>query len=79
MSFLDLFNKLEEYLPILGSLVGHPELGVLAQKLIDIAEEEIASRQQVTGRTRAEILADAKAVYAEAKEENDKLKALGHE
>lgn len=76
----DILNTLEKLLPILGNTTGHPELAALASGLIDIAEEEIARRQSLApGRTRSEILADAAAAYAEAHEENEKLKKLGHE
>lgn len=79
MNFTDIIAALEEALPILAGLSGHPELGALGQRLIDMAEAEIARRQQSTGQTRAEILADAAATFAKAREENEKLKALGHE
>lgn len=79
MSLFDILNKLEEALPILGGLVGHPELGTLANRLINIAEEEIARRQAQSGMTRPQILEDAAQTFAQAKAENDKLKALGHE
>lgn len=79
MNFADIIAALEQALPILAGISGHPELGVLGQKLIDMAEAEIARRQQSTGQTRAEILADAATTYAKARAENEKLKALGHE
>lgn len=79
MNFADIIAALEQVLPILAGLSGHPELGILGQKLIDLAEAEIRRRQQSTGQTRAEILADAAATYQKAREENEKLKKLGHE
>lgn len=79
MSLFDILNKLEEALPILGGLVGHPELGTLANRLINLAEEEIARRQAQSGMTRTQILEDAAQTFDRAKAENDKLKALGHE
>lgn len=79
MSLFDILDKLEAVLPILGGLVGHPELGVLANRLINLAEEEIARRQAQSGKTRSEVLADAAETYAQAKAANNKLKALGHE
>lgn len=79
MSFANIIAALEEALPILAGLSGHPELGVLGQRLIDMAEAEIARRQQTTGKSRAEVLADAAATYAQFRTENDALRHLGHE
>jgi hypothetical protein len=79
MNFADIIAALEQALPILAGLGGHPELGILGQKLIDIAEAEIKRRQQQSGMTRAEILADAAATFQKAREENERLKKLGHE
>lgn len=79
MNILEILNGLERALPILGTIVGHPELGVLAQRLLDIAEGEITRRSQLTGRTRSEVLADAAIAYQEAREANDILSTLGHE
>ncbi len=74
----DIFGTIEELLPILATTTGHPELGLLAQKLIQIGEAELARRQGEQSRTRAEILADAEATFAEAKAANEELKNLGH-
>jgi hypothetical protein len=79
MNFSDIIAGLQQALPILAGLSGHPELGVLGQKLITIAEAEITRRQQATGKTRAEVLADAAATYAQFRAENDALKRAGHE
>jgi hypothetical protein len=79
MNWGDLFNTLEEFIPLFAGLTGHPELGVLAQKLINIGEEELQRRMRQTGMTRAEILQDAAATYAQLKAENDALKRAGHE
>lgn len=79
MNFADIIAALEQALPILAGISGHPELGILGQKLIDIAEAEISRRQQQSGMTREQILADAAATYQRAREENEKLKNLGHE
>jgi hypothetical protein len=79
MNWGDLFNTLEEFIPLFAGLTGHPELGVLAQKLINIGEEELQRRMRQTGMTRAEVLQDAAATYAQLKTENDALKRAGHE
>jgi len=74
-----ILGALEELIPVLGTVSGHPELAVLTQKLIDIGENELQRRQTESGRSRADELADAKTAYVAARVENDKLKALGHE
>jgi hypothetical protein len=79
INLFDILDGLERALPILGGLTGHPEIGTLAGRLLDIAESEIERRRAATGRTRSEVLADAKAAYAEAKTANEDLKKLGHE
>lgn len=79
MNLFDILDGLERVLPILGGLTGNPALGVLAGKLLQMAEDEIARRQAQTGMTRARILEDAANTFALAKAENDKLKKLGHE
>lgn len=79
MNLFDILDGLERVLPILGGLTGNPALGVLAGKLLQMAEDEIARRQAQSGMTRTQILEDAANTYALAKAENDKLKKLGHE
>lgn len=79
MNFDDIIKGIEEALPVLAGLEGHPELGVLGQRLIAIADQEIARRQNATGQTRTEVLADAAATFATARQANADLKALGHE
>ncbi len=79
MNLMDILNGLEKALPLLGTITNHPELGVLGQRLLDIAETEIERRQHLTGRTRSEILADAAVAFQEARTANAALKALGHE
>jgi hypothetical protein len=74
----DILGDLETALPILTTLVGHPEIGVLAQRLIAMSETEIARRQSETGKTRSEILAEAAATWDAAKVANDELKQAGH-
>lgn len=78
MNFSDIIAGIEQALPILAGLSGHPELGVSGQRLISIAEAEIARRQSATGKTRAEILAEAAATFAEARKANEELRNLGH-
>lgn len=79
MGLFDILQRLEEALPILGGLTGHPELAALANGLINLAEAEIAKRMADTGQTRAEVLAGAAKDYATARDVNQKLKNMGHE
>lgn len=79
MKFSDLFSTVEQFIPLFAGLTGHPELGMLAQKLISIGESEVQRRMAATGKTRAEVLADASATWQQLKIENDELKKLGHE
>lgn len=75
MSFKDILNGLLPLLPELGAIVGHPELA----PLIKLLEDEVQRRMQDMGQSRAEVLADAAATYAQFRKENADLKALGHE
>ena len=79
MKWSDLFSTIEEFLPLFAGLTGHPELGELARRLIGIGEAELQRRMGETGKSRAEILADAKATYEQLKIENEALKKMGHE
>lgn len=79
MNLFDILDGLEKMLPILSGITGHPELGILAGKLLQMAEDEITRRQAQSGMTRAQILEDAANTFALAKAENDKLKRLGHD
>lgn len=78
MKLTDIISGLEEVLPIIATMTGHPEIGTLAAELIDRAEAEIARRQSTGSKSRSEILADAAATFAAAKQANKELKALGH-
>jgi hypothetical protein len=79
INLFDILDGLERVLPILGTMTGNPEIGLLAAKLLDMGEEEWERRSSASGKSRSEELADAKATFAAAKIANDELKALGHE
>lgn len=79
MNLVDILNKLEVALPILGTMTGHPEIAQLAAKLLDMGEEEWEQRTTKTGRSRTEELEYAKATFAQLKAENDALRQMGHE
>ena len=75
----EIISGIEEGLPILATLAGHPEVGILGTKLIDIINGEVTRRMEKTGKSRSEVLADAAATFAAARQANTDLKALGHE
>lgn len=77
--FRDIINGLEEVLPILATLTGHPEIGALGSKLIQLGERELERRMAASGLDRAHELADASATYERFKAENAALKKMGHE
>lgn len=54
---------LGELIPVLGGVTGHPELVALAEKLVQIGEEEVARRMADSGQTREQVLADASATW----------------
>lgn len=79
MNWTDLLGTLQQFIPLFAGLAGHPELGLLAQKLIGIGEDEVQRRMASSGMTRAQVLQDAATTFAQLKSENDALKKLGHE
>ena len=79
MNIWDILDQLETILPILGGITGNPALGTLAAKLLQLGEAEIRRRMAASGKTRAEVLADASATYGQFKIENAALKKMGHE
>lgn len=79
MNWAELLGTLQQFIPVFAGLAGHPELGLLAQKLIDIGEDEVQRRMGSSGMTRTQVLQDAAATYAQLKIENDALKKMGHE
>ena len=78
MDLTKILGGIETVLPILAGLTGHPEVGILGQRLMTLAEEEIARRQGESGKSRSEVLAEAAATWEAAKAANDELKAAGH-
>lgn len=79
MNWSDIFSTLQQFIPLFAGLTGHPEIGVLAQKLINIGENELQRRMQQTGMTRTEVLQDAATTYEQLRIENEALKRAGHE
>jgi hypothetical protein len=67
---------LGQMIPVLGGIAGHPELAVLAQKLLAIGEQEVERRIAQTGQTREQILADASEAWNEAIKGADDLKNM---
>lgn len=79
MKWSDIFSTLQQFIPLFAGLTGHPEIGLLAQKLISIGESEIERRMRETGMTRTQVLQDAAATYEQLRVENEALKRAGHE
>jgi hypothetical protein len=79
MNLFDIVDEVQRLLPVIGGMTGHPEVGSLLARLIELGEEEARRRMQATGGTRAEVLADATATFARFKIENAALKKAGHE
>lgn len=75
MGIKNIIDGLLPLLPEFEALIGHPELAPLTKLL----QDEVERRMTATGGTRAEVLADAAATFAEAHKENEDLKKLGHE
>lgn len=59
MSILDTIKKLDDLIPFLATLTGHPELGTLAQQLIDIANGQLEAQAGAGGKTTDQILKEA--------------------
>lgn len=78
MSIFDILDELVPLLPVIGGMAGHPEVGTLAARLIQLGEEEVQRRMSATGKSRSETLAAA-STYAQFRAENAALKKLGHE
>lgn len=79
MSIFDILDELVPLLPVIGGMAGHPEVGTLAARLIQLGEEEVQRRMSATGKSRSETLAAASTTYAQFRAENAALKKLGHE
>jgi len=77
--FRDIISGLEDVLPILATLTGHPEIGVLGSKLLQLGERELERRMAASGLDRAHELAEATVTYQQFKIENAALKKMGHE
>lgn len=75
MGIKNIIDGLLPLLPEFEALVGHSELAPLTKLL----QDEVKRRMIATGWTRAEVLADAAATFAEARKANEDLKKLGHE
>jgi len=75
----DIINGLQEVLPILGTLTGHPEIGVLSSRLLQLGEDELQRRTAISGLSRSEELAEAERTYRQFIIENEAAKKMGHE
>lgn len=66
MSVVDTIQNLSKVIPVLGNVTGHPEIGSLAQKLLDIGTAEAARLAADSGKTTDEILQEASATWDSA-------------
>lgn len=66
MSILDDILRLNQLLPIIATLTGNPQVGLLAQQLINIAVGQLEAQAGNTGKTTDEILAEASAKWDQA-------------
>ena len=66
MSVLEIIQSLDKVIPVLGNLTGHPEIGSLAQKLLDIGTAEAARMAADSGKTTDQILEEASAEWNSA-------------
>jgi hypothetical protein len=63
MSLQDTLQALNQLIPVLATLTGHPQVGALAQQLIAIANGQIQSQAAASGKTTEQILAEAGATW----------------
>jgi len=76
VSILDTIKKLDDLIPFLATLTGHPELGTLAQQLIDIANGQLQAQAGAGGKTTDQILTEAGAKWAKALDNAQKLRDM---
>ncbi len=76
MSIKDTITKLDQLIPVLATLTGHPELGALAQQLINIGNSELQNRAAQTGKTTDEILQEASAEWDAALQNAQNLRNM---
>ncbi|HEY3038241.1 MAG TPA: hypothetical protein VGJ66_05860 [Pyrinomonadaceae bacterium] len=76
MSLQDTILALNQLIPILGTLTGHPQVGPLAQQLIAIAQGQLASRAAASGKTTEQILAEASATWDKALQNAENLRNM---
>lgn len=63
MGLQDTIMSLNQLIPVLATLSGHPEVGALAQQLISIANGQLESQASATGKTTDQLLAEAGATW----------------
>jgi hypothetical protein len=66
VSLKDTILKLDQFIPILATLTGNPQIGILAQQLITIANGQLESQAAASGKSTDEILQDASAAWDKA-------------
>lgn len=76
MSTSDIIAKLDQLIPILATLSGHPEIADLANKLIGIANGQLATAAADSGKTTEQILQDASAKWDQALQNAQNLRNM---
>ncbi|MDQ2937034.1 MAG: hypothetical protein M3R67_05950 [Acidobacteriota bacterium] len=66
MSLKDTILQLNQLIPILATLSGNPQIGILAQQLIVIANGQLESQAAASGKSTEEILQEASAKWDKA-------------
>jgi hypothetical protein len=76
VSLQDTILALNQLIPVLATLTGHPEVGALAQQLINIANGQLQSQAADSGKTTDQILAEAGATWNAALQNAQNLRNM---
>ena len=76
MSLQDTILALNQLIPVLATLTGHPQVGVLAQQLIAIANGQLQTEAAASGKTTDQLLAEAGATWDAALQNAQNLRNL---
>jgi hypothetical protein len=76
VSLQDTILALQQLIPVLATLTGHPQVGALAQQLITIATGQIQSQAAASGKPTEQILAEAGATWDAALQNAQNLRNM---
>jgi hypothetical protein len=76
VSLQDTIQALQQLIPVLATLTGHPQVGVLAQQLISIANGQLQSQADASGKTTAQLLEEAAATWDAALQNAESLRSM---